>query len=59
MSSTSACESPAIASSEMSSLGRAAIARASSSLRISICVSPAGRRCALEASPIVVRISIA
>ena len=59
MSSTSPLESPAMASSEISSLGRAAMARASSSLRISICVSPAGRRCALAASPIVVRISMA
>src|SRR5262245_64986473 len=45
MSSTSALERPAMASSEMSSLGLAAIARASSSLRISICVRPAERRC--------------
>ena len=51
MSSTSALESPAMASSEISSFGRAAIARASSSLRISICVSPAGRRCGLRVEP--------
>ena len=57
MSSTSALESPAMASSEMSSFGRAAIARASSSFRISICVSPAGRRCAFASSPIICKMS--
>ena len=54
MSSTSVLESPAMASSEISSFGRAAMARASSSLRISICVSPAGRRCAFASRPMVV-----
>ena len=57
MSSTSVLDSPAMASSEMSSFGRAAMARASSSLRISICVSPAGRRCAFASSPMVCKIS--
>ncbi len=57
MSSTSALDRPAMASSEMSSFGRAAMARASSSLRISICVSPAGRRCAFASSPMVFKIS--
>src|SRR6185503_7775371 len=57
MSSTSVLDSPAMASSEMSSFGRAAMARASSSLRISICVSPAGRRCAFASSPMVFKIS--
>ena len=59
MSSTSALDNPAIASSEMSSLGRAAIARASSSFRISIWVSPAGRRRALASRPMAFRMSMA
>src|SRR5262245_39778382 len=57
MSSTSVVDSPAMASSEMRSFGRAARARASSSLRISICVSPAGRWCAFASSPMARRIS--
>src|SRR5262249_50449441 len=59
MSSTSALESPAIASSETRSRGRAAIARASSSLRISICVSAADGAWAFAARPIISRMPIA
>ena len=51
ISSTSACDSPAIASSAISSLGSAAMARASSSLRISICVRSRGSRSALAGQP--------
>ena len=51
ISSTSAWLSPAIASSEIRSLGSAAMARASSSLRISICVRSRGIWRALAASP--------
>ena len=59
MSSTSVLDSPAMASSEMSSFGRAAMARASSSLRISIWVSPAGPQVRLGVEPDVLRISTA
>ena len=51
MSSTSECDSPAIASSAMRSLGSAAMARASSSLRISIWVRSRGRRSAFASRP--------
>ena len=58
-SSTSEPESPAIASSEIRSFGRAAIARASSILRSSTWLSVSVGASALEASPIRVRIDIA
>ena len=59
MASTSAWESPAMASSEIKSRGFAAMARASSSFRMSIPVRSAGRACALASSPMSRRISMA
>src|SRR5262245_1144935 len=59
MSSTSVLDSPAIASSEIRSLGCAAIARASSSLRISIWVSAPGRRWVFASRPMLRRMSSA